>query len=533
MLYYGMDQRNDAADKKPHRQKIERDKALCIVVLGGSGDLALRRILPALYRLWSTETIPKHTTIVGLALQDYTDGEYKAVVRDSARTALPVEDFSDASFGDFCENLHYIQGNVAEDAPYETLASRFLAKPGTNALFYFACTPDCFGIAAKKLASHSMGGTAFSERASEGHPGFRRLVIEKPFGTDLAGARALNALLHRHYREEDIFRIDHYLGKDAVQNLIYFRFANTIFEPLWNRKYIDRVEISLSECDGMGSRGAYYDKAGASRDMLQSHLMQLFCMSAMETPESLSPEDVREEKVKLLKSVRPVMDSQDGKAWVRGQYRANPEASEAPASGRPTVSYRDEPLVNKNSLTETFVALRLHVDNWRWQGVPFILSTGKALSRRRGEIVVHFRQCPIEMPGASPDANKLVLRIQPDEGVSLRFNTKAPGSPGGGSSTGFGAGNEHEELVGMLRDSSTIAPGPYERLLEDALRGDSTLFIRFDETEEAWRIIDPMLEQWAREDPSALVEYAAGGGGPDLSALYRAPSMRPRMAAGA
>ncbi|OHD18732.1 MAG: glucose-6-phosphate dehydrogenase [Spirochaetes bacterium GWD1_61_31] len=472
----------------------------CITVLGGSGDLALRRILPAVYKLWTLGKLPASTRLVGLAIDELDTAAYRRLALAAIKAIHPGED--ELAIRRFTRHLYYIQGDIRAAAPFAALRQRYFKHPATDGLFYLACAPDLFAEAARQLATSGLAG--LNRAAGEGAS--RRVIVEKPFGTDLQAARGLNQFLHQHYREDDIFRIDHYLGKDAVQNLIYFRFANTIFEPLWNRKYIDRVEIVLAESGGIGKRGGYYDQAGAVRDMLQNHLMQLFCLTAMETPPSLAAADVREEKVKLLRAAWLPEHSADLPGFVRGQYRAGHDGQ-----GGAVPDYRAERLVRPDSATETFVALKLYVDNWRWQGVPFILSTGKALERRYGEITIHFRQSPMEIPGVTPDANRLVLRIQPDEGVSMRFNTRAPG----------GGDSEHEELVGMLRDSASAAPGPYERLLADALRGDSTLFIRFDETEEAWQLLDPLLASWDSLSAAALQPYAAGSAGPDISGLYR------------
>jgi len=491
MLYSGMDFATFAAQDTP----------LKLVILGGSGDLALHRILPALYKLWSIGRLPANYEIIGISRLQLDRKQYRQLANRAIHALHGYNEETDQPISTFLEHIQYLQGDVACADTYKQLTAGYFKQGNENGLFYLACTPDLFGEAALCLANCALAGNDYSGN------GFRRLIIEKPFGTDLAAARELNRLLHCHYNEANLFRIDHYLGKDAVQNLIYFRFTNTIFEPLWNRKYIDRVEIVLAESGGIGSRGGYYDKAGATRDMLQNHLMQLFCLTAMETPTDLSALAVREEKVKLLRSTMLPEHSADLPVYVRGQYIAAPTTGGLHA----IPDYHQEELVDPTSTTETFIALKLHVDNWRWQGVPFILKTGKALDRRYGEITIHFRQSPVDIPGAAPDANRLVLRIQPEEGVSMRFNTRAPG----------GVESEHEELVGTLRDSASASPGPYERLILDALRGDSTLFIRFDETEEAWQLIDPLLKAWAATGGADLLPYPAGSTGPDISRLYR------------
>jgi len=476
-----------------------------MAVIGGTGDLATRRIIPALYRLFKSGGLPEGFETVGVARRALDDRGYRELLEAACRAAEP--DFDDASWAAFASRVGYLRGDASDESVYADLGRRFFHSRYTNGLFYLACTPDRFGDAATLIAAAGLAGhIALVSGSSRNTAGYRRLLVEKPFGTDLSSARDLNRLLHDRYDETDIFRVDHYLGKDAVQNILYFRFANSIFEPLWNRKHIERVEITVAESGGIGSRGDFYDATGAARDMLQNHLMQLFCLCAMEAPSDLlSQEAVREEKVRVLRAVPHATAATASLVSVRGQY----------------VSYRDEPAIHPESTTETFVALRLDVDNWRWAGVPFILKTGKALASRRTEIVVHFKQGDADVPGPALDANHLVLRIQPDEGVVLRFNAKAPGSDKA----------EREELVGMLRDSAAKTAGPYERLLADAIAGDPTLFIRFDETEEAWRLVDPILRSWDEEGASGLTRYASGSDGPDAAVLLAVETIPKRVQA--
>jgi len=464
-----------------------------LAVIGGTGDLATRRIVPSLYRLFKAGGLPDDFTAVGVARRRLDERAYRDVLEAACREA--DRSFDPGSWEAFSSRVGYLRGDAADPELYESLGERYFSAPDTDGLFYLACAPDRFGVAATRLAEAGLAGRY------SGASGYRRLLVEKPFGTDLQSARDLNRLLHENYDEGDIFRVDHYLGKDAVQNILYFRFANSIFEPLWNRKHIERVEITVAESGGIGARGDFYDATGAARDMLQNHLMQLFCLCAMEAPSDLSSQEaVREEKVRVLRASPHATVATAPAVSLRGQYE----------------SYRDEPDVSADSATETFVALRLDVDNWRWAGVPFILKTGKALSARATEIVVHFRQGDADVPGPALDANHLVLRIQPDEGVVLRFNAKAPGADKA----------EREELVGMLRDSESRTAGPYERLLADAMAGDPTLFIRFDETEEAWRLVDPILRSWNERGAAGLLSYAAGGDGPDVSPLLAAGTRR-------
>ncbi|MBU0926270.1 MAG: glucose-6-phosphate dehydrogenase [Spirochaetes bacterium] len=460
-----------------------------IAVIGGTGNLATRRIVPSLYRLYRAGSLPPDFEVVGIARRRLGEADYRGLLRAACEEV--DEGFGSSSWEAFSSRVRFLSGDAADRGLYARLRALSFSAPGTNGLFYLACSSDRFGVAASGLAEAGLAGIG------SGANGYRRILVEKPFGTDLSSARSLNQHLHEHYDESDIFRVDHYLGKDAVQNILYFRFANSIFEPLWNRKHIERVEITVAESNGIGARGEFYDATGAARDMLQNHLMQLFCLCAMEAPSSLlSQEAIREEKVRVLRASAHATAETAPALSVRGQYG----------------SYLSEPDVRPRSTTETFAAIRLDVDNWRWAGVPFILKTGKALGTRRTEIVVHFRQGDTDVPGPALDANRLVLRIQPDEGAALRFNAKAPGAQKA----------EREELVGMRRDSGAEASGSYERLLSGAMAGDPTLFIRFDETEEAWRLIDPILRCWNDSPASELVTYADGSDGPDVARLLEA-----------
>lgn len=477
---------------------------LAITLIGGTGDLAVRRIVPALFQLWREGALGPDTRIIGMARRSMSDQAYRHFLKAGC---LAKPEAVEADWEAFASRISYLRGDAADPQAYAELGSRYYRSPATNGLFYLACVPERFGDAAFGLAEAGLAG--FRSEAT----GYRRLMVEKPFGTDLASARALNRLLHERYAESDIFRVDHYLGKDSVQNLLYLRFANALFEPVWNRQYIERVEISVSESGGIGQRGGFYDDTGAARDMLQSHLMQLFCLCAMERPADMSQDAVREEKVRLLKAVPRYEGGMPLLSCLRGQYGPNPELG--------LCGYRDEPYVRQDSATETFVALRLSVDNWRWAGVPFILSTGKALSTHQAQISVVFRPATMDASGQDPDANRLTLRIQPDEGAVIGLNVKARG----------GDASAADVLSGLFRPGKEPDRDTYVRLLGDALAGDSTLFIRFDETEEAWRILDPVLRAWQAEPHAGLITYPAGSAGPSLDGLRAA--QEPALNAGA
>jgi glucose-6-phosphate 1-dehydrogenase len=468
------------------------------VVFGGTGDLTRQKLLPALVSLASRGRLPPGTAVLALGRGQQSDGDYRASVRESlmeagleAEQALP-----------WCEErLHYqsIGGGTPED--YRVLAERIrdLEKahglPG-NRVFYLALPPVSFGPTLEGLGEVGLNRG----------PGWARLVIEKPFGSDLESARELNRRVHRYFDEQQVYRIDHYLGKETVQNLLVFRFANPIFESLWNRDRIQSVQITVAETAGAGQRAGYYDGAGALRDMVQNHLTQLLTLVAMEVPATFDADAIRAEKVKVLRSVQPL--GREDAVW--GQY------APGEVNGRPLPGYHEEPGVPADSTTETFVALRMEVANWRWQGVPFVLRTGKRLPRRLTQISVSFRRPPVSIfqPYAEcrVHSNVLTLRLQPDEGFELGFEVKSPGD-------GLRLATQHlrfayADAFGELRDA-------YETLLVDVMSGDQTLFVHSDEVEAAWRIYTPLLEQ-----RRTALSYPAGTWGPD-AADRLAPALAP------
>jgi glucose-6-phosphate 1-dehydrogenase len=475
------------------------------VIFGATGDLTHRKIIPAFYHLAKNNLLPDDFAIVGFARRPKTDEEFRKDLGDALQKFSHTKPIDEAVWRKLAEHIYYFQGELDDPEAYKKLAGYLKSLPespkiGENYLFYLATSPNYFGQAAQNLAAAGLASQHDGTR--------RRLIVEKPFGEDLQSAQELNHTLQSAFAEADIFRIDHYLGKETVQNLIYFRFANSIYEPLWNRLYIDHVQITVAEQVGVEGRGGYYDQAGASRDMLQNHLFQLLTLTAMEPPASLDAESIRDEKVKVLRSIpTPSLDFLQ-KNVVRAQYGGGFIGSKA------IPAYRQEEKVARNSLTETFVAVRLEIDNWRWNGVPFYLRTGKALAGQYTEINIVYRRPPSVLFAAAGDdrlrRNSLRIRIQPNEGIGINFNAKIPGKG-------------EAELVEMdfLYHSGfdQYLPEAYERLLVDALIGESTLFTRSDEVEQAWRLVDSLHHLWTKQQVRDLPLYACGSMGPVESDL--------------
>jgi len=475
-----------------------------IVIFGATGDLTQRKLMPGLYSLAAQQLLPPETAVIGVARSDIPDDEFRARMRAGveAHGAIPVDD---GVWEGFARRLRYLSAPFDQPEGFDRLRALIEekdARHGTrgNRLFYLATAPEFFPVIAENL------GRAGLADEGDGTTRFSRLVVEKPFGEDLASARELNARLNVVFRERQVYRIDHYLGKETVQNLLVLRFGNAIFEPLWNRRYIDHVEITVSEDLGVGTRGGYYDQSGALRDIVQNHMLQVLSIVAMEPPARFESRDVRDEKVKVLRAI-PCFDAASAaRDAVRGQY------GPGWIGGERVPGYRQETGVDPASDTDTYVAMRLMVENWRWSGTPFYLRTGKRLPRRATEVSIHFKAAP-HLPFATTAAesvapNLLTLRIQPDEGASLRFLAKVPGPqidlrP---VSMDFAYGNA------FLRTS----PEAYERLLLDALLGDSTLFARWDEVERAWEIMDGLIHHWSAT-PGPFPNYDAGSWGPEAA----------------
>ncbi len=472
-----------------------------LVIFGASGDLTSRKLIPALFHLFKEQQLPAEFRIVGFARREKSDAEWRTELREALGRFSRTQPVDAAVWQDFAAKVCYCQGDLTDLSGYAGLRQRLelFGQPELrqHLLFYLAVSPSQFGPAVEQLH-----GAGLLDR--EGGSGWQRVVVEKPFGHDLASARALNAELTRFLHEQQVYRIDHYLGKETVQNILMFRFSNSIFERLWNRETVDHVQITVSEKLGVGERGGYYEEAGALRDMVQNHLLQVLALVAMEPPVSLEAEAIRDEKVKLLKSIRSMLPEQVARQVVRGQYVSGA------VGGQPHPDYRLEARVKEDSNVETFVALRLFIDNWRWSGVPFYLRTGKCLPVSASEIRVQFRLAPHVLfaaaCGSKLDPNALTLRLQPHEGIDLRFNGKIPGT------------TVEVRPVRMHfsydAEFGAYTPEAYERLLLEAIAGDATLFIRRDEVETAWQIADAVRAGWDGKPLSPEEFYAAGTWGP-------------------
>jgi len=470
-----------------------------LVIFGATGDLAQRRLLPALYNLAHEGALPERFELIGIARSEYSDEEFRAVARESIERHSRRQPDPDVLAGLLCD-LRYIPGSFDQEDVYATVRGalgEFEERAGypLSRVFYLSTAPSFFPVIAERL-----GAAGLQQR--EGAD--TRLVIEKPFGSDLESARELNRTLLEVFDETQIFRIDHYLGKETVQNLMAFRFANTLFEPVWNRNFIDYVEITAAEDIGIGGRAAYYDQAGALRDLVQNHMLQLLALLTMEPPSSFDADRVRDEKVKVLSAIVPPAVDEVAQMAVRGQYTAGV------VGGERVPGYLEEEGVPPDSRTETYAALRLGVSNWRWAGVPFYLRTGKRLARRVTEIVVTLKPVPhvaFQSSGSvGVQQNQIVLAVQPDEGVSVSIGAKIPGT----------RMRIRPVYMEFRYGTSFISQSPeaYERLILDAMRGEATLFTRNDEIEALWGIVDPILTAWSADTSTPLATYPAGSGGP-------------------
>ena len=474
-----------------------------VVIFGASGDLAKRKLIPALYRLVQERLLPAEFAVIGLGRTPMTDDEYRAKMKEAVAEFSESKTVDEEVWRSFAAGLHYLPSNIDRPESYRELAERLEVigrerGTGGNRLFYLSVAPEFYAESVKQLGE---AGLTKQER------GWARVIIEKPFGTSLESARELNEQILRHLEESQVYRIDHYLGKETVQNLLVFRFANGIFEPMWNRQYIDHVQITNAETVGVEGRGGYYEKSGVVRDMIQNHVFQVLSLVAMEPPASLSAEDVRDEKIKAMHSAREFTPERVLAECVRGQYGAGS------IGGAAVPGYREEKGVAPDSVTETYAMVTMWFDNWRWSGVPFYIRSGKRLAKRVTEIAIQFREAPHALFGSAMEAvapNQLVIRIQPDEGITLRVAAKVPGQ------------------VTRIRDVNmdfrygasfgVQLAEAYERLILDCILGDSTLYARKDMTERGWELVMPILAEWgARGSEADFPNCEAGSWGPEES----------------
>ncbi len=458
-----------------------------IVIFGASGDLTSRKLIPALYSLHKKKRLPPETQIVGVSRSEYSHDQWRDMLRKST-SEFAANVFDDETWVAFAKSVFYSPGDIGEIKDFQALSGLLESiepESGADRVYYLSTMPQLYQAAVEQLGASGL---------AEDSKGQRRVIIEKPFGTDLQTARDLNDKVHRVFREDQIYRIDHYLGKETVQNLFAMRFANSIFEPLWNRNYIDHVQITVAEEVKIGSRAGYYDKSGILRDMFQNHIFQLLMLTAMEPPPRFDSTMVRDEKVKVLHSVRPMTGGDFAAQTVRGRYEG----------------YSDEPGVPKDSQTETFAILKMYVDNWRWKNVPFYLRSGKAMSCRSSQIVIQFKSPPHLLFGSKVrdfDANRLVIQVQPAEGIQLHIQSKVP-------DTDMKTRTSTLDFRFGAIDAGGMPDG-YQRLLLDAINGDASLFARSDEVELSWGIIDPILAAWRSPAAPKLITYPPGLWGPE------------------
>lgn len=471
-----------------------------MIIFGASGDLTKRKLIPALYNLREAELLSDDFAVIGLARAEFDDEEFRRRMRDDMRE-FATDKIDPEKWKWLEERLYYLPGDFNDDETYARLKTRIENIDAEhhghgNYFFYLATAPEYFASVVQRLGSSGL--------AREENGRWRRAIIEKPFGRDLESARKLNQEIKSVLSEHQIYRIDHYLGKETVQNIMVFRFGNGIFEPIWNRRYIDHVQITAAETVGVEQRGAYYESAGALRDMVPNHLLQLVTLTAMEPPISFDADAVRDEQAKILHAIQHPSPEEARRRTVRGQY------AEGETKGKTVPAYRREPNVAPDSTVETFVALKLLVDNWRWADVPFYLRTGKRLAARDTEIAIQFKRAPFMLFRKTPveqlTTNRLVLHIQPDEGISLRFGAKVPGSV-----MKMGAVDMDFDYEDYFGDTPSTG---YERLLHDCMEGDATLFQRADQVEAGWSVVAPIQEAWADGDAADLANYAAGSWGP-------------------
>lgn len=478
-----------------------QDQAL--IIFGASGDLTYRKLIPAIFDLYMQGSLPKNFAVLGVARTEFSDNDFRDKMKKGVKAFALAKEATDADIDSFSKMLYYLSIETDKEEDYARLKERLAQldkenNVGGNYIFYLSTPPKLYPIIPKLLAKQGLN------KESGGR--FRRVIIEKPFGVDLESAISLNKSLTEDYKEDQIYRIDHYLGKETVQNVFVTRFANGIYEPLWNRNYIQHVEITSAESLGVENRGGYYDNAGALRDMVQNHLLQLVALVAMEPPMALDSVAIRNEKMKVFQAFRPLTDKDLQENVIRGQYLSSTIKKEK------VKGYREETGVDPESRTETYFAMKLFIDNWRWGGVPFYVRTGKRLPTRVSEIVIHFKPTPqnlfVDNKEFCNDGNQLVLRIQPDEGILLKTGMKIPGN--GYEVKTVNMDFHYAQLEG------TYVPDAYERLLLDCMIGDSTLYIRGDALEQTWKFVQPLLD-FCKNPDAPLYGYPAGTWGPECA----------------
>jgi glucose-6-phosphate 1-dehydrogenase len=499
--------RPQKAEDNPLREGLRLERVpdpSTLVLFGATGDLAHRKVVPALYQLWRTNLLPHEFVLLAVGRREYDDDALRAEFRVSLEKYSRVLPLDEAAWRSFAARIRYLRLDFADPPGYDILATHLTdidkeQNSRGNHLYYLATQPSQFAEIVAQL-----GRVGLDHERHEG--GWRRVVIEKPFGHDLDSAIRLNREVGKVFRERQVYRIDHYLGKETVRNLLVFRFGNGIFEPIWNRRHIDHVQITVAESIGVENRGAFYEETGASRDFLQNHLLQLMSLVAMEPPATFDADALRDEKVKVIRAIGEMTADEILADVIRGQYGPGWVGAEA------VHGYRNEPEVDPLSETETFIAARLEVDDWRWSGVPFYLRTGKRLPKRATEIAIQFKEVPHRLfkdSATDPDPNLLAIRIQPDEGIMLRFGAKVPG-------LGIDVRSVNMDFT-YGSAFSVDSPDAYETLILDALLGDASLFTRADEVEGAWGIVTPMIDTWANDPPPDFPNYEAGTWGPDAA----------------
>jgi glucose-6-phosphate 1-dehydrogenase len=493
-----------AADVNPLREglRLERVPDPHVAVLfGATGDLSHRKVFPALAQLWRTNLLPADWALVAVGRRPYDDGTFRMDIAESLHRNCRVQ-LDEEAERQFLDRVFYHRGDFNDDRLYDTLTTKLETmhlehETRSNLLFYLATRPSDFPEIVGQI-----GRCGLDHETHAG--GWRRMVIEKPFGRDLDSAKKLNREVLKVFRESQVYRIDHYLGKETVRNLMVFRFGNGIFEPLWNRRYVDHIQITVAESIGVEERGAFYEETGAARDVLQNHLLQLLSLVAMEPPATFAADALRDEKLKVLRAIAPPSRQQVGRDVVRGQY------GKGWVAGVPVEGYREEDDVDPESETETYVAAKFEVDDWRWSGVPFYLRTGKRMAKRASEIAIQFRDVPHRLfaeANTDPQPNLLAIRVQPDEGILLRFGSKVPG---------LGLDIRPVTMDFTYGTAfSTDAPDAYETLILDAMLGDQSLFTRADEVEAAWSIVTPIHDAWLDQPAPAFPNYGAGTWGPE------------------